>query len=238
MGYNMADELFFIRVAKTEYINDLTQRGILYLCLAEEFRNRKRFGGKKYDSEEGRLPLSYKLLMDIGDNNFQNPDTILDLSNAKVKGNECICCFKAISQKQVKNGHVLLPYEFFSNLIECNDWEEYSLLLIKNTVKFLDRVEYATKKYNYSYCFKPVLYDDHFFENAYPLLSDEFACETYFHKREKFKEQSEYRILLQNSQHEDLKLQIGTDFFVSENYKQKDDLRNLNTGNPILLNLQ
>lgn len=236
--YNMADKLYFIRVAKTEYINDLTQRGILYLSLAEEFRNKKRFGGKKYDSEEGSLPLSYKLLVDMGDNNFQNPDTIFDLSNAKVKGNECICCFKAISQKQVKNGYALLPYEFFSNLIESNDWGEYSLLLIKNAAKFLYCVEYATKKCDYSYSFKPVLYDDHFFEIPYPPFSDEFASETYFHKREKFKEQSEYRVLVQNNRHEDLKLQIGTDFFVSENYKQKDDLKNLNTGNPILLNLQ
>lgn len=238
MKYNMDDKLYFVRVAKTEYINDLTQRGILYLSLAEEFRNRKKFGGKKYDSEEGSLPRSYKLLMDMGNNNFQNPDTILDLSNSKVKGNECICCFKAISHKQLKNGCVLLPYEFFSNLIEDNDWGEYSLLLIKNTVKFLDCVEYATKKYDFSYSFKPVLYDDHFFEIPYPTFSDEFASETYFHKREEFKEQSEYRILVQNNQHEDLKLQIGTDFFTSENYKQKDNLKNLNTGNPILLNLQ
>lgn len=234
----MADKLYFVRVTKTEYINDLTKRGILYLSLAEEFRNRKRYGGKKYDSEEGSLPRSYKFLVDMGDNNFQNPDTILDLSNGKVKGNECVCCFKAISQKQVKNGHVLLPYEFFSNLIESDDWGEYSLLLIKNTVEFLDCVECATKKYDYNYSFKPVLYDDHFYEMPYPLFDEEFASETYFHKREKFKEQSEYRILVQNNQHEDLKLRIGTDFFVSGNYKQKDNLRILNTGNPILLNLQ
>lgn len=62
----------------------MTQRGILYLSLAEEFRNRKKFSGKKYDSEEGSLPLSCKFLVDMGDNNFQNPDTILDLSNLKV----------------------------------------------------------------------------------------------------------------------------------------------------------
>ena len=41
--------------------------------------------------------------------------------------------------------------EFFSNLIESNDWGEYSLLLIKNAAKFLYCVEYATKKCDYSY---------------------------------------------------------------------------------------
>lgn len=158
----MGNELYFIKVGKTKYVNDLTKQGILHLSLAEEFRNRKKYGGKKYDSEEGSLPLSYKFLVDMGDNNFQNPDTILDLSNAKVKGNECIYCFKAISQQQIKNGCALLPYDFFSNLIETNDWGKYSLLLIKNTAEFLDCVERATQKYNYSYLFKPVLYDDHF----------------------------------------------------------------------------
>ncbi len=234
----MGNELYFIKVGKTKYVNDLTKQGILHLSLAEEFRNRKKYGGKKYDSEEGSLPLSYKFLVDMGDNNFQNPDTILDLSNAKVKGNECIYCFKAISQQQIKNGCALLPYDFFSNLIETNDWGKYSLLLIKNTAEFLDCVERATQKYNYSYLFKPVLYDDHFFDIPYPLFSREYAIETYFHKREKFKEQSEYRILLQNNQHEALRLQIGTDFFTIDNYKQKDNLEDLDTGRPVLLKLQ
>ena len=99
-------------------------------------------------------------------------------------------------------------------------------------------VEYATKKCDYSYSFKPVLYDDHFFYILYPLFSREYAIETYFHKREKFKEQSEYRILLQNNQHEALRLQIGTDFFTIDNYKQKDNLEDLDTGRPVLLKLQ
>lgn len=226
---------FFIKVTKTAHINDLTKHGILYLSLAEEFRNRKRYGGKKYDSEEGRLPHSHKLLVDMGNNKFQNPATILDLSNAKVKGNECIYCFKAIFQNEVKNGCVLLPYEFFSNLIENDDWEDYSLLLIRNVNGFLDCVEQAAKKYDHTYCFKSVIYDNHFFDSSHLLFSDELAIETYFHKREKFKEQSEFRILLQNDKHEDLRLQIDTHFFNDASYVQLDNLNSFNQGKPILL---
>ena len=48
----MGNELYFIKVGKTKYVNDLTKQGILHLSLAEEFRNRKKYGGKKYDSEK------------------------------------------------------------------------------------------------------------------------------------------------------------------------------------------
>ena len=226
---------FFLKVTRTKYINDLTKDGKLYLSLAEEFRNRKRYGGKKYDSEEGRMSTQYKLLVDVGNGNFSNPNTVLDMSHSKIKGNECIYCLKTIYRDEIKSNGVVIPYNFFDDLIEHNDWSQYSLLLIKNTVGFLDCIEQAAISQDYTYYFKPVLYDNHSFDCPYPLFSDDHAMETYFHKREEFKEQSEYRILLQNRSHEDFKLQIGTDFFTDANYSQIDDLRFLNTGKPALL---
>lgn len=225
----------FLKVAKTEYIDDLTKRGNIYFSLAEEFRNRKRYGGKKYDSEEGSLSTQYKLLFDVGNNNFSKSETILDLSNAKKKGNECIYCLKAICWNEILNDGVIIPFNFFNDLIGQDDWAEYSLLLIKNPVGFLECVEQVARVQNYPYQFGAVLYDNHYFECPYPLFSEETGMETYFHKREQFREQSEYRILLQNGSHEEFKLQIGIDFFTDENCTQIDNLQFLNTGKPILL---
>ena len=227
----------FLKVTKTEYINDLTKHGNLYFSLAEEFRNRKRYGGKKYDSEEGSLSTQYRLLIDFGNNNFGNRNTIVDMSHAKAKGNECIYCLKTIYWDEVKSNQVVIPYNFFGDLIENDDWAEYSLLLIKNTVGFLDCVEQTAKLQDYTYSFRLVEYDDHSFECSYPLFSDAYAMETYFHKRVKFEEQAEYRLLLQNRNYEEFKLQIGTDFFTADNYKQIDNLRFLNTGKPVSINI-
>ena len=223
----------FLKVTKTEYINDLTQHGNLYFSLAEEFRNRKRYGGKKYDSEEGSLSTQYRLLVDFGNNNFGNRDTIVDISHAKAKGNECIYCLKTIYWDEVESNQAVIPYDFFGDLIENDDWAEYSLLLIKNTVGFLDCVERAAKSQDFTYSFRSVEYDDHSFECLHPLFSDTYAMETYFHKRKKFAGQAEDRLLLQNSNYEEFKLQIGTDFFTEDNYKQKDNLRFLYTGKPV-----
>lgn len=225
----------FLKLAKTEYIDDLTKRGNIYFSLAEEFRNRKRYGGKKYDSEEGSLSTQYKLLFDVGNNDFSKSETILDLSNAKTKGNECIYCLKAIYWNEILDNGVIIPFNFFNDLIDQDDWAEYSLLLIKNPVGFLDCVEQVARVQNYPYRFRAVLYDNHYFECPYPLFSEETGMETYFHKREQFREQSEYRILLQNRSHEEFKLQIGIDFFTAENCTQIDNLQFLNTGKPILL---
>ena len=226
---------FFLKVTKTEYINNLTKQGFLYLTLAEEFRNRKRFGGKKYDTEEGRLSKQYKMWIDLGKNDFKDPHTILDVSNGKIEGGECVYCLKAIFREEINRKGIIVPYEFLNDLIDTDNWSEYSLLLIKNVDGFLDCVEQSAQKYDYSYLFKLVQYDNHFFECDNPLISDEAAKEIYFHKREKFKEQSEYRILLQNDRHEDLKIEIGTDFFTIENYIQVDNLQSFKTGKPLLL---
>lgn len=226
---------FFLKVTKTEYINDLTKNGNLYLTLAEEFRNQRRYGGKKHDSEEGCTSTQYQILVDIGNNNFRNPNTLLDFSNSRVKGNECIYCLKIIYKDEINKKGVFIPNKFFGDLIENDDWSGYSLLLIKNPVVFLDCIENAAKLHDYTYRFNSVQYDNHSFRCLSPLFSDDTAIETYFHKSETFAEQTEFRILLQNTKHEDLKLKIGTAFFVDDNYKQIDNLQFLNKGKPILL---
>lgn len=235
MGRDIA---FFLKVTRTEYINDLTKYGNLYLSLAAEFRNRKRYGGKKYDSEEGHLSTQYKLLVDLGNNNFSNPNTVLDMSHGKIKGNECIYCLKTIYRDEIEDDEIVIPYNFLSDLIENDDWSQYSLLLIKNPVGFLDCIQQTAKSQDYTYCFKPVLYDNHSFLCLYSLFSDENAVETYFHKRKEFAEQSEYRILLQNEIPEEFKLQIGTDFFKDINYTQIDDLKSFNTGKPSIIKVE
>lgn len=221
----MTDRIsFFLKVTKTEYINDLTKRGYLYLTLAEKFRNKELYGGSKVDSEEGSLPKYHKLLIDIGDNDFKNPKTIIDCSSAKPTGNECIYCLKSIYTKDVKDNKIIVKNSFFSELIEDDDWSKYSLLLISEIDKFLQYIENQVRKQEFSYRFQPVIYDDHCFHTEKSLFSPELSTELYFHKRKKFIEQSEYRILLSNTVHDDLRLKIGTSFFNSKNHVQIDDL--------------
>lgn len=215
--------MVLVKVAKAEYIDDLVNNGNLYLSLASSFRDTDHYGYDKVDTREGLVSMydqicicSYEKIIPI--------DRVLEVVS---NGNDCIHSFKYIDTNQ---GHhyiydatgkrtklILGDYAFFHGLIGEESLSKYKILIIKNVPDFLNRVEKAIRNLRLNAVLGKIAYDDHYFRSKYSLFSDEYAWETYFHKDRRFYTQSEYRILVQNTEKKDLVLNIGKGFFTTKN---------------------
>lgn len=217
--------MYLMKIAKSEYIDELVKKGNLFLTLASTFRDTSRYKFDKVDTHEGLMSRSYQLGV------LSNGDLPYLFDNRKyiiaVNGTECIYSLKLINEplensfiRNPNNGkkEFIIKIPFLYGLLGEEDLSEYSVLIIKNVSGFLNCVKSAITKSGLNGVMGKVEYDDHNFESWFSLFSDEYAMEAYYHKDRKFLAQSEYRILVQNSEKKNLILNIGKEFFVPANF--------------------
>lgn len=220
----------FLKVAKTEYIEDLVLRGKLYFSLAESFRDKKRYGAEKVDPFEGSLSKYERLMIDIGTEENPHYVNVASPENIAVTGNECIYCIRSLYEKDVDyvpptQFNIHLDPGFIPGIIGDDDWANYSFLWIMDPICFINTVEAAVKQLGLPYSFSPVNYDDHYYENTHSLFSDFHAIESYGHKNKyPYCKQQEYRFLVQNTEHKDMMIDIGSNFFKPGNFIWGKDL--------------
>ena len=220
----------FLKIAKTEYIEDLVLYGNLYFSLAESFRDKNQYDVEKLDLFEGALSEHGKILIDIGSE--RKPHFVDSRSSGKItiKGNECIYCIRSIYEdnlEYISQNRIAIHLHpgFIPGIIGNDEWSNYSFLFIRDSIGFLDVVESAAKKIGVPYKFAPVCYDDHLYDILHPLFSDAYAIEAYMHKNcFPYQNQQEYRFLVQNTEHRDIVINIGTNFFQPGNFIWGKDL--------------
>ena len=217
--------MYLMKIAKSEYIDELVKKGNLFLTLASTFRDTSLYNFDKVDTHEGLMSRSYQLGV------LLNGDRPYLFDNQKytiaVNGTECIYSLKLINE-QIENSFIrnpnngkkefIIEVPFLYGLLGEEDLRKYSVLIIKNVPGFLNCVQSAITESGLNGIVGKIEYDDHNFESSFSLFSDEYAMEAYYHKDRKFLSQSEYRILVQNSEKKNLILNIGKEFFVPANF--------------------
>lgn len=217
--------MYLMKITKSEYIDELVKKGKMFLTLASSFRDTSLYGYDKVDPHEGLLSRGYQLGV------FLNSERQYLFDNQKhtivVNGTECIYSLKLVNEplensiiRNPNNGEkeFIVGVPFLYGLLGEEDLCEYSMLIIKNVFGFLNCVKTAITKSGLNGVMGEIEYDDHNFESSFSPFSDEYAMEAYYHKDRKFLSQSEYRILVQNSEKTNLVLNIGKEFFVPPNY--------------------
>lgn len=202
--------LGFIKYGQLEHLKSL-QSGSLYCNTIQYFANCDEATGigDKYET--------------ITKQTF-GPSLILDLANGDLNNNHALI----ILNPNGDNQHLYSNTEFYANLFclySVNskvDGHEYKIelpesmsktyahmLIIRDTVEFVKRVIRRLQELKLQYQFGLIEYKD---------LSDFSGRKTYFQKPLRYKNQSEYRIMIKNTMECPMIIDIGSIHDISEIY--------------------
>ncbi len=197
----------FVKIGQFKHINDLREKGILYLNTIQFFREAELNSEQKdiYEGiEEIRQLISIKIQFEdksIFILNKSSGDIVggqFRVSNESLSGN--LFCLTAITNKFVEKNNFLHP-----KLKEFGD----SILVIYDPIKFLDRLDSSLAKAKYKNDYKLVSYYN---EKEYEGSLNIFC------KRNQLEYQSEWRLFVDAKVNEPFKLEIGNLSDISEIY--------------------
>lgn len=196
----------FVKFGRREHMERLLKDGELYLNSTTFFSQYDESNGVG-DKYEGVYLVDNPPFCDI-ELKFNSPD-IKDLKLEKVKGihmrireNEpqgnifCLNMANGVREENEKVGRI----ELNASLLDLGaDYD--TAVIIFDYKRFLERVTTELEKLPYFYKFSPVKY------------YDEKLCQgeelTFFHKREKYSEQNEFRIYVETNSDSTLRIHIG-----------------------------
>ena len=99
----------------------------------------------------------------------------------------------------------IVPSRVISELCNQGDINDYGLLFFEFPYKTIEKINQEFKKQHITGAYRHIVYDDNDYVPKTDIHSVKYSLEVCFHKRKRYLNQTEFRIVALNKNHEDLK---------------------------------
>lgn len=186
--------LYLAKISKKEFLEETSANGRIYMNTCERFRimAAEEGGDLVGDLHECSFPASTEISFgSITMKSFEEENE--EVNAMCCAANYCVYCTYAIIADSLPNEGVITS-EVFQGIIGENDPSEYAVLLFKQPYTLVQKVATALSNRGLEGRCDLIAYDDHEFVSPYRFGSKEYILDLCFHKRNKFRNQKEYRI--------------------------------------------
>lgn len=204
------------KITRKEYIEDIINEGHFYFTQAKYFRKMAHENPDSFIYDIDECSQSRRI-----ESYIKNPtdDEYVPIFNASsnyhlaIDNNQCLFCTYSVqrtiymdSWDSIKKCYKsIVPSCVISELCNQGDINDYGLLIFEFPYKTIEKINQEFKKQHITGAHGHVVYDDNDYVPETDIHSVEHSIEVCFHKRKRYLNQNEFRIIALNRYHEDLK---------------------------------